>query len=99
MFASHDLEWAHMSRGQRFKYCLSEGVISFLVVYGVLFVAFMWPESVSPGYGYKFQICMSLLGIGIVILGPVALIKLLAIRMSNARVAQSDHSIDQSWND
>jgi hypothetical protein len=71
-----------MSRGQKFGYWLSEWVIGWLVFYGLLF-------GTVPSSDGKMLAIAILLGVGVVMFLPMVLIKSLAIRQSNIRVARA----------
>jgi hypothetical protein len=81
-FFSHDREWAHMTRGQKRGYLVSEWVIAWLLFYGLLFI-------MVPGSDDKMGTVLILLGLGAVMFSPLVVARAVAIRKSNGRIGAS----------
>src|SRR6266545_4287902 len=63
-FTSHDREWAHMTRGQKLGYLVSEWVVGWLLFYALLFSSVLVSDN-------KMEAVFVLLGVGVVVFAPI----------------------------
>jgi hypothetical protein len=83
-FRTLDLEWAHMTRGQKLGYLINEWAIVWLLVYGLMGMTMLMTAGQD-----KYHLggaLLALLFFGVIIFSPMGLRRWFAIRKSIARL-------------
>ena len=90
-FKTHDIEWVHMTKGQKVGYFLNEWMVALLLFYGmvalVLHVTFSDRATTLSDYLVE---ATTILGVAVVMFGPTVLIKWLSVWRSRQRTLAID---------
>jgi len=94
-FATPDIEWPHMTLGQKIGYCISEAIIAFLIFYVMLaiMVGAIASDHITSFMDYVVAALVEI-GIFLLMFTQPIIMKSLAIKRSKARVAAQEAGID-----
>jgi hypothetical protein len=90
-FKTHDIEWAHMTKGQKVGYFLNEWTVAWLLFYAMvaLTLHLMFSDRATM-LSDRLVEATTILGVAVVMFGPTVLKKWLSMRRSKQRTLATD---------
>jgi hypothetical protein len=85
-FKTHDIEWAHMTRRQKFGYLLNEWMVGWLLFYAMVIVCVFTIVTDTT----MLTEAATILTVSATMLGPFVLVKWLTIRRSKQRTVATE---------
>jgi len=91
-FRTHDVEWAHMAKGQKIGYLLNEWMVGWLLLYALVIVVVAMFYGDATTLSDHLEEGLTFLAISVVMLGPFLVVKWLTVRRSKQRTTPIDQT-------